>query len=86
MKLKKEIKIALLVCMMIMLCTVVFAVTLSDISGHWAETNITTLVDAKVINGYPDGTFRPDGTISKAEFIKLLMSASVPSWYDITGD
>ena len=86
MSFKKLKKITLLTCMIAMLGAVVFAAELSDISGHWAETNITTLVDAKVINGYPDGTFRPNGTISKAEFLKLLMSASVPSWYDITGD
>ena len=36
-----------------------------------------------VINGYPDGTFRPEGTISKAEFIKLVVMASLPEEIDI---
>ena len=85
MKFNKLKKIAVLTCIFAMLGTAVFAATLSDIGGHWAETNIITLVDAGVINGYPDGTFRPNGTISKAEFLKLVISASVPSWYDILG-
>lgn len=36
-----------------------------------------------VINGYPNGTFKPEGTISKAEFIKLVVMASLPEEVDI---
>ena len=86
MKTKFSKVIALFVILLLMFGTIVFAADLSDINGHWAETNITTLVDANVIKGYPDGTFRPNNTISKAEFLKLLMQASVPAWYDIAGE
>gem|GEM_PF-3150436 len=44
----------------------------SDISGHWAEASIQKWVDAGVINGYADGTFRPDNGITRAEFIKIV--------------
>jgi peptide/nickel transport system substrate-binding protein len=48
------------------------ATTLSDITGHWAENDILTLVDQGIVAGYPDGTFQPDKTVSRAEFIKIL--------------
>lgn len=52
---------------------------LSDISGHWAETTINNLVQKGVINGYEDGTFRPENSVTKAEYIKLLMKATKQS-------
>ena len=84
MNLKAVKKVIVLASAMVMLGTGVFAVTLTDIGGHWAESNILELVEAGVINGYQDDTFRPQGTISKAEFIKLLIAASAPSWYDFS--
>lgn len=48
---------------------------LTDISGHWAESYIKEMVDAKVINGYDDNTFKPDNAIKRGEFIKLVVSA-----------
>ena len=52
------------------------AAPLSDISGHWAEDAIRQAVDEGWVNGYPDGTFRPDQTISRAEMTKLLLAAT----------
>jgi DMSO/TMAO reductase YedYZ molybdopterin-dependent catalytic subunit len=49
--------------------------TLTDITGHWAIDNINRLVALGAINGYPDGTFRPDHTITRAEFASLLVQA-----------
>ena len=34
---------------------------------------ITTLTKLKVIDGYEDGTFKPDGQITRAEFTKLIV-------------
>lgn len=47
---------------------------LSDISGHWAENNIKKLLIRGVIKGYTDQTFRPDNTITRAEFASLLVN------------
>lgn len=59
----------------------VWAVTFRDVaSNHWANEYIQTLSEQKVINGYEDGTFRPEGTITRAEFLKLVMAASIPSY------
>ena len=63
----------------ILLASVCFAVTLTDISGHWAEPYITELTEKGIINGYEDGTYRPEGQIKKCEFIKLIMAASLPN-------
>ncbi len=45
----------------------------SDLKGHWAEKPVAELVSKGIINGYPDGTFRPDASISVAEFTTLLL-------------
>jgi len=50
-------------------------VTLTDISGHWAQANIEKLVAAGAISGYPDKTFKPDANISRAEFAVTLVKA-----------
>lgn len=47
---------------------------LNDISGHWAEKAIVQAASGGYVNGYEDGSFKPDGTISRAEFIKLVAS------------
>ena len=47
----------------------------SDISGNWAEPFIKVLVEKDIIKGYPDGTFRPDQPVTRAEFAALLNKA-----------
>ena len=39
------------------------------------EKAVDALSDAGIINGYPDGTFRPENSISRAEISKILSSA-----------
>ena len=81
MKMKHIIAV---LCFCIVICTSVFAASFSDISSeHWAFNYVDELTTKGVINGYPDGTFKPDGTISKAEFIKLVVMASLPEEVDI---
>lgn len=45
---------------------------LKDIDGHWAKDAIIKLYGKGMINGYPDGTFRPDYTVTRAEFAAML--------------
>ncbi|MEE1368430.1 MAG: S-layer homology domain-containing protein [Evtepia sp.] len=44
----------------------------SDISGHWAEAEIERAVAFSWIAGYPDGTFRPDTYITRAEAMTMI--------------
>ncbi|MCQ2976751.1 MAG: S-layer homology domain-containing protein [archaeon] len=46
------------------------------LKNHWAYDYIISLNSANIINGYEDGTFRPEGTITRKEFIALLMRVS----------
>ena len=46
-------------------------VSFSDIEGHWAKQWILSSASRGFINGYPDGTFRPDNKITRAEAMTL---------------
>jgi hypothetical protein len=48
---------------------------LNDIKGHWAEKNIMELVATGSVGGYPDGSFKPGNTITRAEFVCMLVKA-----------
>jgi len=46
---------------------------LSDVaSAHWAAGYIAAAVDGGYLSGYPDGTFRPDGLVTRAEAVTIL--------------
>jgi hypothetical protein len=49
--------------------------TLKDITGHWAEKPIYELVALGAVSGYPDGSFKPDSSIMRAEFATILIQA-----------
>lgn len=49
--------------------------TFSDIASHWAEDHIMTAAASNLVSGYPDGTFRPDAPITRAEFVVMLVNA-----------
>lgn len=51
------------------------ASSFTDISKHWAKTAIEQAVQKGYVNGYEDGTFKPNREISRAEFTKMLVSA-----------
>ncbi|MCL6612794.1 MAG: S-layer homology domain-containing protein [Peptococcaceae bacterium] len=48
---------------------------LKDIAGHWSEAAVKSLLQSGAVSGYPDGTFRPDSKITRAEFAALLVKA-----------
>jgi len=68
----------------------------TDLSSHWAKNAITSAVATGIATGYPDGSFKPDQYITRAEFTKLLVeglelaasakaldftdAASIPQW------
>lgn len=45
---------------------------LNDISTHWANKEISYFVDKGILNGYPDGTFKPENYVTKAEIYKII--------------
>ncbi|QJD85665.1 S-layer homology domain-containing protein [Cohnella herbarum] len=50
----------------------------SDIAAHWAEASIKQAVSVGIVSGYPDGTFKPGRTVTRAEFAVMLMNALKP--------
>lgn len=46
--------------------------TFSDITGHWAQKSIELAAGNGWINGYEDGTFRPNNNITRAETFAMI--------------
>ncbi|WFD08787.1 S-layer homology domain-containing protein [Tepidibacter hydrothermalis] len=66
-------------------------IKIKDIDTHWAKGYIEKLINLGYINGYSDGTFRPENNITIAEFTKLVVvetlgkdisTNNTNDWYD----
>jgi hypothetical protein len=49
--------------------------TFSDVQSSWARDCITELTRKGIISGYPDGSFRPDAPVTRAEFASMVGKA-----------
>ncbi|WP_171683458.1 S-layer homology domain-containing protein [Paenibacillus planticolens] len=47
----------------------------SDVIGHWAEESIKQAAAKVIVDGYADGTFNPNGEITRAQFAVMLARA-----------
>ncbi|NLB81539.1 MAG: S-layer homology domain-containing protein [Clostridiaceae bacterium] len=45
----------------------------SDISEHWAKEYVEEMFKRGIVNGFGDGTFRPDANVTRAEFAKMIV-------------
>ncbi len=48
----------------------------TDVEDHWAQAEIEKAVATGWVDGYPDGTFKPEKTITRAEFTKMILDAT----------
>ncbi|MGB2924079.1 MAG: S-layer homology domain-containing protein [Limnothrix sp.] len=56
------------------------SVTFSDVSAsYWASGFISELVSQGVIAGFPDGTFKPDAPVTRAQFAAMVQKAMAQS-------
>jgi hypothetical protein len=46
-----------------------------DVQGNWAQTFIEALAARDIIQGFPDGSFRPNAPVTRAEFAALISKA-----------
>ena len=70
---------------LLIICAMVFALmppiqasatpNLTDIAGHWAEADIQRAVEHGFVQGFPDGTFRPDDPVTRAQFTTMVNRA-----------
>lgn len=51
------------------------AARFADTSGHWAESYIDALASSGVMSGFPDGSFRPDQAVTRAQFATIVSKA-----------
>lgn len=52
------------------------AASFTDTKGHWAEDVINNLADNGVVNGVSATEFNPDGTVTRAEFLRMALGAA----------
>ncbi|TXK85995.1 immunoglobulin-like domain-containing protein [Paenibacillus sp. N3.4] len=70
--LKFSLAAALIVPNVVALPHVSFAAPSSDTSKHWAKDQIGIWTALDLADGYPDGTFKPDNSVTRAEFMALV--------------
>ena len=70
---KSKIAIATIFSLVLTISLTASAADLSDISGNKNQSAIEYLYSNSVISGYPDGTFKPDKTVNRAELLKILV-------------
>lgn len=66
----------------------------TDLGAHWAEETVARLKSAGIVNGYEDGSFRPDTQLTRAEAVVMLnralgiepMDGTAPIWKDVSSD
>jgi hypothetical protein len=54
---------------------IVQATTFPDIQGNWAQAFIEALASRGIIQGFPDGTFRPNAPVTRAQFAAMIRQA-----------
>ncbi|MDQ0723756.1 putative repeat protein (TIGR02543 family) [Paenibacillus sp. W4I10] len=50
-------------------------IAFSDVNGHWAEDFIQEAVREGIVSGFSDGSFKPNASVTRAEFTVMLMNA-----------
>lgn len=51
------------------------ALAFSDTQSYWGKNCVAQLGERKLITGYPDGSFRPEATVTRAEAAVLMLNA-----------
>lgn len=74
---KRVLSLILAISMVMSMFTFSFAGTsLKDVNGTEYQAAVEALVELGIVNGYEDGTYRPEQNVSRAEMAKLLVIAA----------
>ncbi|NLP30958.1 MAG: S-layer homology domain-containing protein [Clostridiales bacterium] len=77
---RKSISIILALALILSSFTLAFSAdSLNDIGGTEYEEAVNALIEKDVIEGYPDGTFRPESTITRAEACIIVVKSMKPT-------
>lgn len=72
---KKIMSFVLIFCICVVTSVTTFA--FSDIDNLELESELQTLQNFNIINGYADGTFKPDNYVTRAEFSKIIYQTAI---------
>ncbi|HZL83645.1 MAG TPA: S-layer homology domain-containing protein, partial [Candidatus Deferrimicrobium sp.] len=76
---RRFLSIVVAVVMLVAVCSPVLtanAAGFKDVAAsYWAFDEITALASKKVVAGYADGTFKPEGKVTREEFAKMIVVA-----------
>lgn len=76
-------KVLTVLSVMILFTNAATAREFSDLNtDHWAYSEIKTLADEDILWGYPDGTFMPDQSATRAEFATMVIKSLWQEKYD----
>ena len=72
--------IAMIMCLVLSLGSLAYAEDVmlisapieNDYEGHWAQVTIQKWMDEGRVSGYPDGSYKPDNNVTRAEFVKMV--------------
>jgi len=64
-------KLILAVLLVAFMTTTAFGFT--DVQNHWSKDTITWGTEKEIAKGFPDGTFKPDSTVTESQFLALLL-------------
>jgi len=76
--LKRYLIISLLIIILVLVATseaVAANADFTDIGDHWSEKAVLLSSSRGMVNGYPDGSFKPDSKITRAETVHFLINA-----------
>lgn len=72
---RKLVALVVVLTMVLSSMSMAFAAAPSDLGDYKYADAVKKLVGLGIINGYPDGTFKPTGNITRAEFAKVVVTA-----------
>ena len=68
----RKLGIIILLVIKLLSTTTVFGARFSDMSGHWAENVVNEMATKGILNGFGDGTFKPNNSVTREQFAKIL--------------
>ncbi len=76
---KRALSAILAIVLLLAVCSPVLTVSAAGFkdvaASYWAFDEISALAAKKVIGGYADGTFKPEGKVTREEFAKMIVTA-----------
>ena len=70
---KRIVSLVLALSMVLGLCATSFAATLEDVENTKYAAAVEALIELEVVTGYPDGTYRPEKEVNRAELAKMIV-------------